>query len=96
MKCIDVMPVDDCIKLAKDLTVTEDGNLIYEATKKWEEVEAITIDNNECIRCGNCLNACPVNCISVSRYQLKTVQQPVQITRLNADSGVALEGASAA
>lgn len=83
MKCIDVMPVD-CIKLAKDVRVTEDGNLIYEATRKWDEVEAITIDNNECIRCGNCLKACPVGCISVSKYHLKRVEQPVvQITRRN-------------
>ena len=81
MKCIDVMPVDDCIKLAKDIKVTEDGNIFYEPTKKWSEVEAITIDNDECIRCGNCLKACPVNCISVSKYELKTIQQPVQITR---------------
>lgn len=82
MKCIDVMPVD-CIKLAKDVKVTDDGNLIYEATKNWSEVEAITIDNNECIRCGNCLNACPVGCISVSKYHLKHVEKPIQITRSN-------------
>lgn len=80
MKCIDVMPVD-CIHLAKDITVSDDGSLNYERTKNWEEVEAIAIDNDECIRCGNCLKACPVGCISVSKYHYKTVLQPVQITR---------------
>ncbi len=79
MKCIDVMPVDDCIKLAKNITLEDDGNLVYEATKVWAEVEAITIDNNNCIRCGNCVKACPVDCISVSKYQYKNVEVPVQI-----------------
>jgi formate hydrogenlyase subunit 6/NADH:ubiquinone oxidoreductase subunit I len=80
MKCIDVMPVD-CIHLTKNISVNDAGELVYETTKNWSEVEAIAIDNDECIRCGKCLDACPVNCISVSKYQLKTVQQPVQITR---------------
>ena len=80
MKCIDVMPVD-CIKLAKDIRVNSDGTLLYEATKQWDEVEAIAIDNNECIRCGNCLRACPVGCISVSKYHYRHIEKPVQITR---------------
>jgi len=82
-----VMPVD-CIHLAKDITVGDDGSLNYARTKNWEEVEAIAIDNDECIRCGNCLKACPVGCISVSKYHYKTVLQPVQITRTRTGSGV--------
>ena len=81
MKCIDVMPVD-CISLAKDIRIGDDGSIIYEATKNWAEVEAIAIDNNECIRCGNCLKACPVGCISVSKYQFKQIEKPIQITRI--------------
>ncbi len=87
MKCIDVMPVD-CIHLAKDISIGDDGSINYARTKNWEEVEAIAIDNDECIRCGNCLNACPVGCISVSKYHYKTVIQPVQITRNRSDAGV--------
>jgi ferredoxin len=68
------MPVD-CIKMAKDIEVFEDGNLNYIETKNWSEVEAITIDNDKCIRCGNCVRACPVDCISVSKYKIETIEE---------------------
>ncbi len=39
-------------------------------TKSWREVNAIVIDNARCIRCGECVRVCPVNCISVSKVEL--------------------------
>ena len=43
-------------------------------TKEWNQVGAIWIDNNECIRCGQCYTACPVQCISISRCELTEVE----------------------
>jgi len=73
LACIDVMPVD-CIKMAKEIEIDEDGNLNYIEAESWSEAQAITIDNDKCIRCGNCVRACPVDCISISRYSLETVE----------------------
>lgn len=74
LACIDVMPVD-CIKMAKEIEIDEDGNLNYIEAESWSEAQAITIDNDKCIRCGNCVRACPVDCISISRYSLEVVEQ---------------------
>jgi formate dehydrogenase major subunit len=73
LACMDVMPVN-CIMMAKDIQVTEGGDLNYIETKNWHEVIAIAIDNNQCIRCGNCVRACPVDCISISKYQKEVME----------------------
>jgi formate dehydrogenase major subunit len=73
--CIEVAP-KDCIKLARGVAFDGDGSYAgIEVTDSWNEVAAIAIDNKECIRCGACLKACPVNCIDVVKVEL--VEQPV-------------------
>jgi glutamate synthase (NADPH) small chain len=68
--CIDVAP-RDCIKLAKDVITNEMGAITgFVETSNWKDVNAVVIDNSRCIRCGECLRVCPVDCISVSRVEL--------------------------
>jgi len=68
--CIDVAP-RDCIKLVDEVKTNEVGAITgFTETTRWQDVNAIVIDNARCIRCGECMRVCPVDCISVSRVEL--------------------------
>lgn len=68
--CIDVAP-RDCIKLVNEVKTNEVGAITgFVETSNWDDVNAVVIDNSRCIRCGECMRVCPVDCISVSKVEL--------------------------
>ncbi|MEE9609756.1 MAG: FAD-dependent oxidoreductase [Desulfatiglandales bacterium] len=68
--CIDVAP-RDCIKMVEEIKTNEPGAITgFVETNHWKDINAIVIDNSRCIRCGECLRVCPVDCISVTKVEL--------------------------
>ena len=68
--CIEVAP-RNCIKLVSGVEIKEDGSYgeLHESSQ-WDQVGAIWIDNNECIRCGACYMVCPTKCISITKNEI--------------------------
>jgi len=67
----------NCIKLVQGVEIQADGSYgSLQEAREWNQVGAIWIDNNECIRCGACFRACPVECISITRNEFVEVDTP--------------------
>ena len=58
-------------KVFKEIQTNDVGAVTgFVETASWREVNAVVIDNSRCIRCGECMRVCPVDCISVTRVEL--------------------------
>jgi ferredoxin len=71
--CIKVKPRPECILKVKELKYDDEGRIVgWEEAKSTDETNLIWINQEDCIRCGACLKACPVDAISLQKVDVET------------------------
>lgn len=73
-RCLKVTPVDGCIVKVSDLIYDQQDRISgYVKSTGTRDYNRLHLDQNACIRCGACVEVCPVECISL--------QKVTQVTR---------------
>jgi formate dehydrogenase major subunit len=71
--CLKAKPRPECILMLKTIEHDDEGKVTgYESTDYVREMNLIWINQDECIRCGACLKACPVDAINLQKVSLCT------------------------
>ena len=69
--CLKARPRPECILMLKTITHDDEGCVVsWESTDNVREMNLIWINADECIRCGECLKACPVDAINLQKVSL--------------------------
>ena len=72
--CLKVKPRPECILKLKSVQQDEDGRITGgEEAETTQETTLVWINQYECIRCGACVAACPVDAISIQKAALESV-----------------------
>jgi len=71
--CIKAKPRPECILRVKELNYDEAGRIVgWEEATSTDETHLIWINQEDCIRCGACMQACPVDAITLQKVDMKT------------------------
>ncbi|MDF3129813.1 FAD-dependent oxidoreductase [Kiritimatiellaeota bacterium B1221] len=72
-RCLKVTPVDGCIVKVSDLIYDEENRIsgFIESTST-KNYNRLHLNQNDCIRCGACVEVCPVDCISLQKVTRET------------------------
>lgn len=73
--CLKAKPRPDCIVKVSDLIYDSQDRIVgYTRAKSSETTKLIWINQADCIRCGACVDACPVDAISIQRVSKRTIR----------------------
>jgi formate dehydrogenase major subunit len=71
--CVKAKPRPECILKIKELKQDDEGRIVgWEIAEKQDDVKQVWINQEDCIRCGACVAACPVDAISIQKVSLVT------------------------
>ncbi|VGO21778.1 FAD-dependent oxidoreductase [Pontiella sulfatireligans] len=69
--CLKAKPRPECILMLKEIRHDDDGRIVsWAETDSVREMNLIWINQDECIRCGACIKACPVDAITLQKVSL--------------------------
>jgi NADPH-dependent glutamate synthase beta subunit-like oxidoreductase len=69
--CLRAKPRPECILMLKELRHDDEGRVVaWDAVDSMREMNLIWINQDECIRCGACLEVCPVDAITLQKVSL--------------------------
>jgi len=73
--CLKAKPRPNCIVKAAEIVHDRQGRIVtHQPAASTEATKLIWINQADCIRCNACVEACPVDAISVQRVSLRTVR----------------------
>jgi formate dehydrogenase major subunit len=67
-RCLKVKPVENCIVKISDLIYDAEERITgYVESTETRNYNRLHLDQNQCIRCGACVEVCPVECITLQK-----------------------------
>ncbi|NKB23878.1 MAG: FAD-dependent oxidoreductase [Kiritimatiellae bacterium] len=77
--CIKAKPRPNCIIKVRSLDYDDKNRIVgWQEAKTSEDTNMIWINQEDCIRCNACVEACPVDCISLQKVSFDVVSDDAQ------------------